>query len=54
MIAIIVSGVSNLRSVQVAFLQRIPVSGWDWLERPFQMFPVQLWQHARLVARCHA
>src|SRR5262245_61703938 len=39
MIATIDSGVSNLGSVQVAFLQRVLVSEWDWLVWPFQMCP---------------
>jgi hypothetical protein len=56
MIAIIVSGVFNPGSVQFAFLQRVLVSEWDWLEWPFQMLPVQhgLLSHVWLAARRHA
>jgi hypothetical protein len=56
MIAIIDSGVSNLGSVQIAFLQRVLVSEWDWLEWLFQMFPSQhgLLSHVWLTARRHA
>ena len=56
MIAFTGSGGSNLGSVQVAFLQRVLVSEWDWLEWPFQMLPVQhgLLSHVWLAARRHA
>jgi len=56
MISIIDSGASNLGSVQVVYPRRVLVSKWDWLEWPFQMFPVQrgLLSHVWVAARRHA